>query len=153
MPSIEQVMADWSLLANGKSGDIEIEKAWLRVAQQVFKIFQVKQADYGPANVAKAGLWGIASRLEDKIARWKNLIGNGFDTQVEGESFWDTLLDAADYPIIAALVYNGSWPTLEELGVDGKQARLDKLIEELAEVLDIPEEVVYNRLTITHLNN
>ena len=113
---------DWAELATGLSGDTEIEKGWLRVAQELFTLFCKKQHDYGATNIAVGGLDGIAIRVSDKVSRlWKirglgAYRGKGGDPALTDESLRDTLLDLADYGIIAALVHDGVWKemTLEE---------------------------------------
>jgi hypothetical protein len=132
-PNREGVVAkaehvDWTDFATGSSGDIEIERGWLRVAQELFELFCKKQHDYGPANIAVGGLDGIAIRVSDKVSRLWKLQGLGsyrgkaeFPANTD-ESLRDTLLDLADYGIIAALVHDGVWKTmtLEEAWNDNK---------------------------------
>lgn len=78
-----------------------------------------RQAKYGPANVTAQGLYGIATRLSaDKIARlMKSLNGRVISGQVvldeieehADESFDDTLMDIANYALIAWMLRHNYW--------------------------------------------
>ena len=53
---------------------------------------------------------GLLLRMNDKMERLKNLFyDDGID--LADESFEDTLLDLANYCVIALMVRNGEWPT------------------------------------------
>lgn len=118
----ELIKSDWGQLATGESGDVEIERAWLRTAQELYHLFCKKQHDYGPTNIAVGGLDGVAIRVSDKVSRLWRLLGIGayrggdkgarLDPANTDESLRDTLLDLADYGIIAALVHDGAWKTM-----------------------------------------
>lgn len=56
-----------------------------------------KQKDYGPENIAKFGITGLAIRMYDKIGRLTNLTNNGNKPSVENESLADTVLDLIGY--------------------------------------------------------
>lgn len=74
-----------------------------------------KQRDYGPSNIANAPggpLNGLRVRMYDKIARINNLIETG--AEPKNESLYDSFLDLANYSIIALMVLDGVWPTLED---------------------------------------
>jgi hypothetical protein len=74
-----------------------------------------KQEDYGPSNIADAPggpLNGLRVRMYDKIARINNLIDTGANPK--NESLYDSFLDLANYSIIAMMVLDGVWPTLED---------------------------------------
>jgi hypothetical protein len=69
-----------------------------------------KHKDYGPMNIAGAPggpMNGLRVRMYDKLARLNNLIDTG-DTP-KYESIEDTLVDLANYAIIALLVQRGQW--------------------------------------------
>ena len=86
---------DWGTMATGESGDVEIERAWLRTAQELYGLFCRKQHDYGPTNIAVGGLDGVAIRVSDKVSRlWKLLgigafRGKGETPANTDESLWD----------------------------------------------------------------
>lgn len=95
---------------DGSSGDPDLERAWLLVADSVFEVFKDRQRKYGPRNIAKTGEMGVIVRLNDKIERLNNLLLEGRGKDVEDETAIDTWIDAADYPIIALLCVYGFWP-------------------------------------------
>lgn len=64
---------NWSDLAQGKSGYIELEKAWLQIASEVFDIFCEKQQSYGPGNIAGFMDQGVVVRVKDKVERLRNV--------------------------------------------------------------------------------
>ena len=118
----------WKFHATGNSGDVELERAWLEAAQDVYInsmpqaiwdlycVFTKKQADYGPQNIALGGTKGVTQRMVDKMARLWNLQGLGNSKEKAPanaeEAIYDTLMDLADYGIIGMLTENGSWPLL-----------------------------------------
>ncbi len=78
-----------------------------------------RQAKYGPSNVTAQGLYGIAIRLSaDKVARlMKSLNGRVVEGRVvldeipehADESFDDTLMDIANYALIAWMLRHDYW--------------------------------------------
>ena len=73
-----------------------------------------KQKDYGPYNISRApggALNGLRVRIYDKVSRINNLIDTG--ATPENESLRDSFLDLANYGVIALMVLDGNWPTLE----------------------------------------
>ena len=111
----------WSTLATGASENIELERAWLEAAQEVFELFCMKQRSYGPQNIADLGQEGVASRLNDKVKRLLNICkNNGLETLntrcphcgevIAEETLLDTWKDIADYGIIGMIVLKGLWP-------------------------------------------
>jgi hypothetical protein len=127
--SAQPAITDWAVLATGDSGDLEIEKAWLRSVQSIYGLFCQKQHDYGPTNIAVGGLPGIAIRLGDKLSRLWELSGltvpqKGEDQEpkqalVASETLVDTLQDIADYGIIGTLVLCDVWPRMSPQEVWG----------------------------------
>ena len=117
----------WDNFATGESGDLKLEQAWLRAAEEayekmpsliweIYTVFCKKQHDYGPQNIALGGTKGVTQRMVDKMARLWNLQGLG-NSKAEipankEEDLYDTLMDLADYGIIGMLTENGSWPLL-----------------------------------------
>ena len=63
-----------------------------------------KHHDYGSANLLKHGMFGISVRLDDKLARFQNLLKNNGDASVTDEKISDTLFDIAGYAIQAILI-------------------------------------------------
>ncbi len=132
--AVQPTITDWAVLATGESGDLEIEKAWLRSVQSIYGLFCRKQHDYGPTNIAVGGLPGIAIRLGDKLSRLWELSGLAVPQKgenqeqkqalVASETLVDTLQDIADYGIIGTLVLCDVWPKMmpqEVWGASSKQ--------------------------------
>ena len=99
MSSIEQFKDN----AAEKYGDLE-------------SILISKQLDYGPGNINNApggAMNGVLVRMNDKMERLKNLI---YHTEGEplNESIDDSLIDIANYAVIAMMVRSGTWPPNKE---------------------------------------
>ena len=65
---------------------------------------------YGTDNIADVGVFGVHSRLRDKISRARNVVGGVDDG---GESIIETLGDLSNYCIIANLLIDDIWSPLE----------------------------------------
>jgi hypothetical protein len=78
------------------------------ILKRMAAIHKVKNADYGSSyNLASALLGipahvGLLVRMTDKLARACRL-AQGQTPQVEGEALQDTLLDLANYAVLAML--------------------------------------------------
>jgi len=107
--TVVEIMNDWTLLATEESGNINLEKAWLREAQRLYKLFCRKNKDYGEKNLAVSGILGVVVRLSDKLGRQWNIIING-KPSVQDEKLIDTFRDSANYNIAGALMLTGEWP-------------------------------------------
>lgn len=66
-----------------------------------------KQHDYGHENINAFGIVGVAVRLSDKIARWRNIKDRR--NKVANETVVDTLLDMVGYAIISSMLEDGSF--------------------------------------------
>ena len=93
-------------------------EGFMSVLMQMYRLHLSKNMDYSPANILGTGEVGTVVRLWDKIARLMNLMG--FRLKVEAgtyeapkkpnhESVNDTLMDAANYAVIALLFRMGKW--------------------------------------------
>ena len=71
------------------------------------KLFDKKQHDYGPGNIAKFGVHGVLVRTNDKLERLINLYRN--DRNPENESIEDTWQDLSVYVVIARAVLKEQW--------------------------------------------
>ena len=63
----------------------------------------ISQSPGGPMN-------GLRVRMWDKMARLNNIIDKGLVGKEQFESVEDTLVDLANYSVIALLVLRGQWP-------------------------------------------
>ena len=112
------VVEDWADLATGSSGDMEIERGFLRVLQEMYALFVRKHHDYGRNNISVGGLHGVTIRLGDKTSRLFNLMGisegahsgGGSAPAVKGEALEDSFLDMGNYGPIGVMLARGWWP-------------------------------------------
>jgi len=82
------------------------------VYEMLSDVLVSKQLDYGPGNINNApggAMNGILVRMNDKMERLKNLIYHS-EGEPQNESIDDSLVDIANYAVIAMMVRNGSWP-------------------------------------------
>ena len=94
-------------------------RAWIAIAMRMYRLHLSKNQDYSPTNILGTGQVGTVVRLWDKVARLMNLSGfritvveseySPGDRPPAHESVEDTLLDAANYSIIALLFRRGQW--------------------------------------------
>ena len=105
---------------------VEIEKKYPEminefetITHDMLQLFCMKQADYGPKNIGmgdvvvdtnkkvKRSLTGLSVRMNDKIQRMLNLTFN--NREPENESVEDTLIDIANYAVMALIVQRKLW--------------------------------------------
>lgn len=75
-----------------------------QILDQLHQTFVEKNSDYGSSahlTYMKYGMTAYLIRIEDKFNRLQNLMNK--DQLVKDESFRDTLLDLANYAIMAAM--------------------------------------------------
>ena len=71
------------------------------------ELFDKKQHDYGPGNIAKFGEYGVLVRTNDKLERLINLSKR--NDEPINESVIDTWQDLSIYGVIARVVRNKEW--------------------------------------------
>ena len=83
------------------------------------ELFCKKQLDYGPSNIGlgkgivekpediRLSAMGLGIRMQDKISRFLNLSMN--DKEPNHEGLDDTLIDIANYAIMALIVRDKKW--------------------------------------------
>lgn len=79
---------------------------------ELHEVLVSKQADYGPASIngAPGGpMNGLLVRIHDKYQRLIHLWQQ--DGDPNHEAVEDTLVDLANYAVIALMVRSGRWPT------------------------------------------
>ena len=91
--------------------------AFKAITSGMYRVHLDKNADYSPYNINATGEIGVITRIWDKVARLMSL--SGFDigtgeykkpeTAPLNESIEDTLLDLANYAIIAKIHREGKW--------------------------------------------
>jgi hypothetical protein len=97
----------WEGFATGASGDIEIEREFLRVMGDAYDKFCEKQRDYGRGNISKRGELGVAVRLGDKVERLNHLLSQRYPPANEPIS--DTWIDTCVYGAIGLMCHRGTW--------------------------------------------
>ena len=97
----------YELICDGSSGDQQLEMEMAKRLRDVFNIFKKKQASYGPGNISEFGLKGVIIRMNDKLKRLIKIGYHGDPNSLDDESLQDTLMDMADYSVIAWVVL---WP-------------------------------------------
>lgn len=88
----------------------EITVDYLVLALECVQLFDKKQHDYGPDNIAQFGDLGVLIRLNDKIQRLKTLMLSGEQPEFTDEAFSDTWMDIHVYGVIGLMCLDGSWP-------------------------------------------
>lgn len=102
-----------------KDDEQTFEKVFGEIYNEAYALLCEKQARYGDSNIEQLGLHGVISRIgNDKIARARKFLqGKVVDGQVildpldqgTDESLTDTLLDIANYALIAVALRRGLW--------------------------------------------
>lgn len=110
------------------SGVVTFEEVFQSIFDEAFDLLVERQKKYGPENVRKLGLYGIFTRIEDKMERLRHAF-NG--TMVRGqfnvtendessdESLDDADIDAANYHLIRIALRRGLWGKPLQRDVDG----------------------------------
>jgi hypothetical protein len=101
---------DIILVADGKSGLIDLEVRIACTFGEAFELWKVKQQKYGPHNIAQLGRAGVLDRMmSDKGQRLKRFIyeqapEDGDDAE---EDAW---LDCINYSAMGLMLYRNQWP-------------------------------------------
>lgn len=95
------------------------DKTFAQIYNEAYALLVAKQQRYGDSNIEQLGLHGVISRIaHDKVARAKKFMnGKIVNGQVildpldhtTDESLADTLLDIANYALIAVALQRGQW--------------------------------------------
>lgn len=102
------------LVADGSSGDSELEFRIAAEMAKLFVLFKDRQRKYGPANIAAFGDLGVAVRASDKLARLRHHYFGGGAGDMADESVDDAWSDLAVYAVIALVCRHGGWPGWKE---------------------------------------
>lgn len=85
-----------------------LSKEFIHIVLSDIKTFDSKQHDYGSTNISEFGEKGVLVRVNDKVARLKNLIWN--EKKPSNESIEDSWGDTSVYGVIARMCKRGLWP-------------------------------------------
>ena len=94
----------WSIGHEAARG---LEEVGMWDPEEIADVLASKQHDYGHDNINAFGIIGVAVRLSDKIARYKNLQGK--PNRVAGETIVDTLTDMVGYAVLARMLEDGTF--------------------------------------------
>ena len=98
--------------------ETDLTRAVIPTMLSLLVLLDTKQRDYGPHNLIKFGPFGVIVRANDKMERLNTLamkeqkrffMGEPKDEPLH-ESMEDTLLDLANYALIAYVMKRGLWP-------------------------------------------
>lgn len=81
---------------------------YLRFALANARLFDRKQQDYGPTNIAEFGTYGVLVRMSDKFKRLAHLFGKKRKKAVN-EPLVDSFRDIHVYANIALMLETGRW--------------------------------------------
>jgi hypothetical protein len=85
-----------------------LTRAYIEIALSDIATFDRKQHDYGPDNIAAFGERGVVVRMNDKMARLRNLVWGG--KLASNEAVEDSYADLSVYGVIARMCRAGVWP-------------------------------------------
>tara|TARA_Y100001968_G_scaffold319902_1_gene352115 strand:+ start:59 stop:376 length:318 start_codon:yes stop_codon:yes gene_type:complete len=99
-------------LADSLNLKTEMARTALVQAIRNLMVFDQKQQDYGSKNIASWGskkqdMFGVLTRIKDKVHRVANLLENEDDPN--NESIEDNCMDIANYGLILHLLNNEKW--------------------------------------------
>ena len=97
----------------------EMTKQFQAIQQEQYRLFCIKQNDYGTGNIAmgtmldspeniRLSLTGLIVRMNDKINRLLNLVVKNGETP-ENEPISDSFKDLSVYGIMSQIVADGKW--------------------------------------------
>jgi hypothetical protein len=97
----------------------EMTKEFQAIQQEQYRLFCIKQNDYGTGNIAmgtmldtpeniRLALTGLIVRMNDKINRLLNLVVKNGKTP-ENEPISDSFKDLSVYGIMSQIVASGKW--------------------------------------------
>jgi hypothetical protein len=88
---------------------------FIKISLEDIRTFDRKQHDYGSTNISETGEIGVLIRVNDKMARLKNLnpllrIQNRLEPiEAKNESIEDSWRDGSVYCVIARMLKRGVW--------------------------------------------
>ena len=97
----------------------EMTKEFQAIQQEQYRLFCIKQNDYGTGNIAmgtmldtpdniRLALTGLIVRMNDKINRLLNLVVKNKENP-ENEPIRDSFMDLSVYGIMSQIVDKGKW--------------------------------------------
>lgn len=77
-----------------------------KITKEMHDLYLIKNKNYGDSfskQFKEYGLTSVCIRLEDKLNRLKSLNKQGVKANIDDESIKDTLIDLANYSILAIM--------------------------------------------------
>jgi len=93
------------------------------ICEKLGKIYETKNSDYGDSTHKSYRDYGMVSfvvRMQDKLNRIYNLACKDTDRKVEDEKVEDTLMDLANYAILALIELKQNKEEVNKDGARGK---------------------------------
>ena len=93
------------------------EKHFCEITDELFELCNRKSKDYSDSmieqgqldNISALGIPGLYVRILDKVSRLYKMMWLNKNVEVKEEGMADTLMDLANYAILALMVYRGQW--------------------------------------------
>lgn len=93
----------------------ELTRTFICTVLADIRLFDHKQHDRGPENIAQYGEKGVLIRCTDKLARIKRIVWDDVEPAVS-ESVEAEWADLSVYGVIARMVRGGNWPNAPAAG-------------------------------------
>ena len=82
------------------------ESKFESITKEMLELYKIKNKNYGNSfskQFEEYGLTSVCIRLEDKLNRLKSLNKQGKEANVDDEGMRDTLIDLANYSVLAMI--------------------------------------------------
>lgn len=82
------------------------ESKFESITKEMLELYKIKNKNYGNSfskQFEEYGLTSVCIRLDDKLNRLKSLNKQGKEANVDDESIRDTLIDLANYSVLAMI--------------------------------------------------
>ena|SRR3990167_5426202 len=100
-------MSDTKFVADGSSGNKELEVEILEIMGEAFEIWKQRQRKYSATNISAFGEIGCLVRGFDKISRLRQALINNTGIDVPDESVSDSWLDLINYALMGLMCRRG----------------------------------------------
>ena len=120
MEKTTKAMRELPIPTDGKTGKMLFEWMMFPYYRKAFEVLVERQRRYGPANILKAGEWGVMEQIQNKVSRARAQLNGSIEagsvvldemSPETAEVYRDSLLDLVNYSIILLALSDGSWTT------------------------------------------
>ena len=105
-------MAELRDFADGRSGDLLLERKLLDTFQECFRLWQERRKKYGSSNIGTFGALGCMVRAMDKLERLRQHYIARVEDMRE-DSVRDSWRDGTNYFLMGLMCHLGLWPGTE----------------------------------------